>query len=254
MTQALQKVCKTCGENKPTSAFSVYKKQNVLFSTCKACTNVKDMKRKAAAAEKRRNDKNFVFPATKKCSKCMEDKPASAFSKDMYQTSGLQTSCKKCQADLAAKKTAEATPEERDRRLASLKRKNHRFAKRQKALEAEGVPGVWGRAARAARKALRRVLLATGQTKTGRTEELLGYSTTQLHLRLETNFKPGMTWANSGKEWHVDHTIPISHFLSRGETRPQIINALCNLRPLWASENLAKNNKLPHFLERKQNA
>lgn len=59
--------------------------------------------------------------------------------------------------------------------------------------------------------------------------------------RIEFNFQPGMTWENYG-EWHIDHSIPVSRFIGRGFFNPSIINALCNLRPMWASDNLSKGS------------
>jgi len=91
---------------------------------------------------------------------------------------------------------------------------------------------------------LKRVLARLGHEKTGRTHEELGYSATMLRLRIETNFRKGMSWGNYG-EWHIDHTIPIAHFVAKGESRPSVINALCNLRPMWAHENMSKGARHP---------
>ncbi|MFA5024034.1 MAG: hypothetical protein WC523_03720 [Patescibacteria group bacterium] len=53
-----------------------------------------------------------------------------------------------------------------------------------------------------------------------------------------------MRWENRGL-WHIDHTIPLSFFdLTVREELLVACNYL-NLRPLWAEENLSKNNKLP---------
>lgn len=76
--------------------------------------------------------------------------------------------------------------------------------------------------------------------KTDRTYILLGYTPNQLRQRIEMNFKPGMSWNNYGK-WHIDHIKPVSAFGI--STPPNIINALCNLQPLWAEENIKKSNK-----------
>lgn len=49
-----------------------------------------------------------------------------------------------------------------------------------------------------------------------------------------------------GEDGHVDHIIPISWFVGNNITDPAIINALSNLRPLWAKENLLKGAKLDY--------
>lgn len=70
--------------------------------------------------------------------------------------------------------------------------------------------------------------------------EKLEYSFKELSQRIEFNFKPGMSWDNYGK-WHIDHKKPISKF--NINTPAKIVNALCNLQPLWAYDNLSKGNK-----------
>lgn len=75
-----------------------------------------------------------------------------------------------------------------------------------------------------------------------RTEKILGYSIFSLVARIEFQFKDGMSWENYGK-WHIDHKKPISRFLTQGVTDPKIINALSNLQPLWAKDNLSKGDR-----------
>lgn len=74
------------------------------------------------------------------------------------------------------------------------------------------------------------------------TEECLGYTKENLVAHIEAQFQDGMTWSNHG-EWHIDHIKPISVFLNEGVKDPSIINALSNLRPIWASENIKKGAK-----------
>jgi hypothetical protein len=80
--------------------------------------------------------------------------------------------------------------------------------------------------------------------KTSSTFQYLDYKPEDLKKHLESQFEPGMSWENYGVHgWHVDHIIPIDYYLKNGITDPAIINALDNLRPLWASENLSKGAK-----------
>jgi len=69
--------------------------------------------------------------------------------------------------------------------------------------------------------------------------ELLGYTAKELAVHLEAQFQPGMSWANR-RAWHIDHIKPVSAFVSEGITDVRVINALNNLRPIWARENLMK--------------
>ncbi len=73
-------------------------------------------------------------------------------------------------------------------------------------------------------------------------ETIVDYTIEDLMYHLESQFKEGMSWENYGLfGWHIDHKIPKCMF-----TTKQIKEcwALDNLQPLWAEENLIKNNKL----------
>jgi hypothetical protein len=77
--------------------------------------------------------------------------------------------------------------------------------------------------------------------------DLVGYTIDQLMKHIEKQFLPGMSWDNYGKHtWHIDHKIPVSVF--NFEIAEDIDFKKCwsleNLRPLWAKENWAKNDKL----------
>ena len=89
------------------------------------------------------------------------------------------------------------------------------------------------------RKILKRALNSSGRKKNDRTELLLKYTRAELKSHIESQFVDGMTWDNRS-EWHIDHIKPLSLFIKEGETNPAIINALSNLQPLWAKDNLSK--------------
>lgn len=89
---------------------------------------------------------------------------------------------------------------------------------------------------------LRDSLKRQNVSKHGRSwEKMLGYTKKELKIHLEKQFTKGMSWANFGSFWHVDHVVPISWF----KTYEQVIKrgwALKNLQPLEAKLNVAKNN------------
>ena len=89
------------------------------------------------------------------------------------------------------------------------------------------------------RRMLHRALGVAGQVKYKRTQDYLPYSYAQLVDRIESQFQEGMAWENYG-DWHIDHKTPLAHFIKNGITDPAIINALDNLQPLWAKDNMAK--------------
>lgn len=78
-------------------------------------------------------------------------------------------------------------------------------------------------------------------------ESLVGYTVEKLKKHLEKLFKPGMTWENYGqKGWHVDHIIPVSVFNFEKPEDDDFKRcwSLKNLQPLWAKENISKNNSI----------
>ena len=93
-----------------------------------------------------------------------------------------------------------------------------------------------------ARRMLQRALGVSGQKKYKRTFDHLGYGSESLVERLESQFSEGMSWENYG-EWHIDHITPLSVMAKSGVRDPALLNALDNLQPMWASENMAKGAK-----------
>jgi hypothetical protein len=96
-----------------------------------------------------------------------------------------------------------------------------------------------------ARTLIHSVLRRTGRRKTSRRTDVVGYDEDKLRQRIEMNFKEGMSWDNYG-EWHVDHTKPVNAFVINGVTDLKLINSLCNLKPMWAADNIRKKDIWPY--------
>ena len=82
------------------------------------------------------------------------------------------------------------------------------------------------------------------EAKRGSSIVALGCSVAHLKVHLERQFQPGMTWDNwSLHGWHIDHIIPLAAFDLTD--KDQFLKAChyTNLRPLWATDNLAKGSK-----------
>jgi hypothetical protein len=82
------------------------------------------------------------------------------------------------------------------------------------------------------RSLLKTVLKKIDRNKTDKTIRMLGYSAEEFRNYIESLWLPGMSWQNHG-EWHIDHIKPI--YTYDKTTDVKIINALSNLRPLWAT-------------------
>ena len=88
--------------------------------------------------------------------------------------------------------------------------------------------------------------------KESKTVDLLGCSIEEFKRYLETKFVSGMSWENYG-QWHIDHIIPCAAFdLSDIEQQKKCFN-YTNLQPLWAFENMSKNDIMPDGKERGRN-
>lgn len=85
------------------------------------------------------------------------------------------------------------------------------------------------------RDSLRRCM----KNKTDRTSTILGYTKQELMIHIERQFSKGMSWGNHG-EWHIDHILSVSWHIKNQTDDPKVINALTNLRPIWAFENNSK--------------
>jgi hypothetical protein len=82
------------------------------------------------------------------------------------------------------------------------------------------------------RRILRRYLTSKNIYKNKKTIDMLGYSADDFKKYIENLFTIGMSWENHG-EWHIDHIKPICTFSDTEQ--PSIVNALSNLRPMWAT-------------------
>lgn len=80
-----------------------------------------------------------------------------------------------------------------------------------------------------------------GRLKASNTFKLLGCSDrAEYKTILEQRFLPGMTWANYGKVWHVDHVVPCRRFDMLDAFERQVCFHHSNLQPLWRADNMSK--------------
>ena len=91
---------------------------------------------------------------------------------------------------------------------------------------------------------LRASLKCKGITKRNHTYSLVDFTRDELKEHLESQFTDGMSWDNMS-EWHIDHIRPVSSFNYDSTEHPDFKKcwALNNLQPLWAEDNLRKNDK-----------
>jgi len=141
------------------------------------------------------------------CAKCNIDKSLDEFHKNKLGVGGYHSQCKICKNTYKK----EYKINNKDKIILYRKKIKH--------------IGVW-------RSILKSTIKRINGIKNGNTIDILGYSALELKEHIEQLFTEGMNWDNHG-EWHVDHIIDVSLFIEG--TEPMIVNALSNLRPLWAT-------------------
>jgi len=92
-------------------------------------------------------------------------------------------------------------------------------------------------------RSVRSRILSAIRNKSKHTIEYLGCNCRNYLKWLLTN-NPNYTYENYGKEWHIDHVIPVSKFNIMDENEQLIAFNWRNTMPLSCSENLKKNNKI----------
>ena len=213
---------------------------------------------------------------TVKCLNCKEEKPIGEFWKTHKRKSGITTWCKNCnriyskkyylktKADKTAYrfgvKAAEYRKKWRDQNRSRIKivnrkwRKDHPEEVRAIALKHDRAKRttVRGRLRNRISGALWRVLR---ENKSNRPwESLVGYGVEDLKKHLESQFTDGMSWDNVG-QWHIDHIMPESRFHYEKPEDPEfkVCWGLANLQPMWAKDNMQKQNMTPEEWRIKQN-
>lgn len=161
----------------------------------------------------------------KRCPKCTQDKSLDEFCGKKKKSCW----CKECTRKLSAARRADPEYVSKKKLIDNTYRRRDDVKARRNANPITS----W-------RRIVNNVLRNLGKPKEGYTHDLLGYSASDLKNHIESLFLPGMSWENRG-DWHIDHIIPVSSFAP--DTPISIINALSNLQPLWAEDNLIKSNK-----------
>jgi len=93
------------------------------------------------------------------------------------------------------------------------------------------------------KRKIRSNILRYIKNKNKRTMEYLGCSREEYMKWLMSN-NNDYTYENHGKEWHIDHVIPLSKFNINDEEEQLIAFNWRNTMPLSCKENLKKNNKI----------
>ena len=165
----------------------------------------------------------------KKCSKCNIEKELDQYYKKKRNGyEGLYSNCKTCFIE-TTKAWAKKNPD--------------KVKKYNKDKEAKRYQSRRDCPKRKVRQLLANSIRNRGYSKTSKTFEILGCDYDTFVKHIERQFKGGMNWSNYGlRGWHYDHLMPISSAASNEDIIR--LNHYTNIRPLWATENLIKSDKI----------
>lgn len=73
---------------------------------------------------------------------------------------------------------------------------------------------------------------------------MLGCSLAYFITYIERQWLPGMSWENYGRNgWHIDHKKPCAGFDLSDPEQQRVCFHHTNMQPLWARDNLSKNDR-----------
>jgi len=231
MAEDATKCCTKCSINKPaTTDFFYAHKKSGLSSECKVCVAERGKAwREGNKALKASRDKEYAEANREKLK---------AFQKEYRQKNKAKASAYlKEYTRIKGKELAEKKREYHQRPEAKAKRREYMREVRKN-------------------NPKKRLMLAVRSCVSGMVSGKIGatrylpYNAETLCKHLEKQFSRGMNWGNYG-EWHVDHITPCVRFNMSGKPdcpEFQACWALSNLRPLWASENMSKQDKITHLI------
>lgn len=189
----------------------------------------------------------------KTCYSCKTEKPLDLYYKDKSRPDGVSSRC--CACDKEKRRKAYA-------RRGHVERLNNATWKKQNAKAHSAINNKWSKAnpgsrseyhkrrmkepmykiKRNLRKRCQEAIKLAGFKKANRSLSYIGADAEFVARYIEDKFEPGMSWENYG-EWHIDHIIPISSAKTEHELHELL--KYTNLQPLWAIDNMRKNNRMP---------
>lgn len=222
-------VCVSCGSD--------YTKNSVRSMRCAPCAKQVVLERARIASLAKARSKGFrVIGTQQECSNCKTsfvlDQPKAKYClpcRELQKKNAIPAYKEKKQA---YKQKYFANPENARKALDAANKW------RRDRIKSDPIYALIGRCRARINMAFRKA----GYTKRSRTHEILGCSWDFLMGYIEARFQPGMTWENRSL-WHIDHIIP----LASAKTEEDVVRLshYTNLQPLWASDNLAKSDKMP---------
>jgi hypothetical protein len=207
----------------------------------------------------------------KNCYKCKQSKPTEDYCKDKSTKDGLNNKCKACVLVYRAENTDRIKQNDKKRYLnrkekmkatqalhyslnkKSILKKNKEHKKRYRdSGMCQDHPHVVAFRKgscfdcvlrKSLRQAHRRAVFLVKSNKNVSCLSVLGCSTNEFKLHLESLFVDGMSWNNYGKKsgsryWVIDHVVPLG--FAKAHEEAEMLCYYKNLQPLWNEDNASK--------------
>lgn len=233
---APQKYCSNSCKIKTYTSAYLAKRGQVMCKVCNANPIVK-----TGGSCKNGRCGHCLYHAPKQCSVCLSEYTEAQFF-DKYK----RRSCGVCSGSCAAERMRrrEAAVKNENPELWKQRRDSLRAAKRawdteQRKERTNRYIGL------VLRRRLSDALFWCGGEKLGSFLDLLGCTWLEARAHIESQFKPGMSWDNYGKDWEIDHIRPFISFSNLAKSKEQQREAChyTNLQPLFIDEHQAKTTQ-----------
>lgn len=228
-----------CGEEKPLTDFTFDKgnTKDGRRSQCKVCCNAKIKKYINENPDKKRasDKKNYIEKREQKL----------AQKKEYYLRKKEEILAKRKEYHLVNKEVINKKSREyREGHLEQLKAKSRQYQKRHaKRLSAQKAERIKSDPLRLFKERVRLTVkngfMRLRQSKSLRTNQIIGADWETVRDHIVSQFKDGMTWeAFVAGEIHIDHIKPLAS--ATCEEDIIALNHYTNLQPLWCLDNLSK--------------
>lgn len=212
--------CNTCDIKQDFSEFFKDKsKKSGYRGQCKKCDKKTEKKRATIP-------KDYTTVVMLNCSKCGMEKESTEFYKQQSKTRGYESKCKKC---VMVKNKNYIKNNKEKANLAKNTRARNRYHN--------------DISFRTMTKLRNRFKSTVKNNRFTNTLELLECDLPTFIKWIQFQFVDGMTWDNY-EEWHYDHCLPVNLFDLTKLEEQQMCFHWSNIQPLWAKDNLRKNNKI----------
>lgn len=173
---------------------------------------------------------------TKICSKCKRELPIEMFQRDKSKSDGFNTQCKECVSLRTKSKEGKEV----------AKRARQKYYQTEKGKECQRRSTKNYQQTEAGKETYRKATKKYNQSEHGKlhNEEYRKSEAYKIKQYIENQFVDGMSWDNQDK-WYIDHIIPCAAFDLTDPIHQRICFNWRNLQPLWAEDNLSKNDSLP---------